>query len=273
MANHILSSTDVDEPLKHWRQGDFALEVGGFLYAGIAEGNEPFQAEVTYDDIVGHIVISQTCDIVRRTGGRYFVAACPLVKVNEQNLSEIRKGRRPYFTDVENTDEEVVADLRRVMSVHKDVLQTWERQSGFSNDMTRLRFAAALERKFGQFAFPDDFDRAISKFRQRVWSRHTKPGSEPGAVYRSLYQIRFRADPDWSAEVREISVIVIMNDEENREADDTSIRNELDDIHEEIEWPNGYTWAEPKFICGTAKNFTAEDILSSQRGDFDFLCY
>lgn len=269
MANHRLPGKDVDEPLKQWRQGDFALEVGGFLYAGNAEDNEPFQAEVTYDDIVGHIVISQTCDIVRRTGGRIFVAVCPLVKVNEQNLSEIRKGRRPYFTDVENTDEEVVADLRRVMSVDKDVLQTWERRSGFSNDMTRLRFAAALERKFGQFAFPDEFDQAISEFRQRVWSRHTKPGSEPGAVYRSLDQIRFRADPDWSAKVREISVIAIMN----HEADDTTIGNELDYILEKIEWPNGYTWAEPKFILGTAKDFTAEDILLSQRGDFDFLCY
>ncbi len=175
MADQRLPGKEIDEPLKHWRQGDFALEVGGFLYAGIAEGNGPFQAEGTYDSIVGHIVISQTCDIVRRTGGRLFVAVCPLIKVNEQNLSEIRHGRRPYLTDVENTDKEVVADLRRIMSVHKDVLQTWKRRSGFSNDLTRLRFAAALERKFGQFAFPDDFDRAIAVFRQRVWSRYSKP--------------------------------------------------------------------------------------------------
>ncbi len=201
------------------------------------------------------------------------MAVCPLIKVNEQNLSEIRHGRRPYLTDVENTDKEVVADLRRIMSVHKDILQTRKRRSGFSNDLTRLRFAAALERKFGQFAFPDDFDRAIAVFRQRVWSRYSKPGSMPGAVYRSLVQIRFRADPNWSAQMRKISVIAIMYHEMNREADDMSIGNELDYILEKIEWPNGYTWAEPKLILGTAKDFTAEDLLLSQRGDFDFLCY
>ncbi len=273
MANHSVPSKDVDEPLKHWCQGDFALEVGGFLYAGIAEGIEPFQAEDTTEGIVGHIVISQTCDIVRCTGGRDFVAVCPLIEVNEQKLSEIRKGRRPYLTDVENTDEEVVADLSRVMSIEKDVLQTWERQSGFSNDMSRLRFAAALERKFGRFAFPDDFDEAIKKFRQRVWSRHTKPKSMPGAVYRSLDQIRFRTDPNWSAEMRKISVIAIMNDTKNREVDHKSIGSELDYILKKIQWPKGYSWAVPKLILATAMELTADDILSSQPGDFEFLCY
>lgn len=191
MVDKGLQIKNSDEPLKLWRQGDFALEVGGFLFAGIAEGNELFDAQEITDNVVGLIAISQTCDIVRRTGGRNYVAVCPLIKVSKQELSDIRKGKRPYLTDVENTDEDVVADLRRVMSVHKDVIQTWERHPGFTNDITRLRFAAALERKFGQFAFPDDFDQAIKGFRQRVWSRHTKPDSEPGKVYRSLVQTQY----------------------------------------------------------------------------------
>lgn len=273
MVDQGLPIKDLDEPLKHWRQGDFALDVGGFLFAGIAEGDDPFDAEDITENIVGLVVISQTCDIVRCTSGRYYVAVCPLIKVTEQDLSAIRKGRRPYFTDIENTNKEVVADLRRVMSVHKNVLQTWEHQTGFSNDITRRRFGAALERKFGQFAFPDDFDEAIKQFRKRVWSRHAKPTSELGKIYRSLDQIRFAAEPNWTADKRKITVIAVLKEEDNREIDRATINKELNNILDKVLWPDGYAWSEQKFILATAKDLTAEDILLSQRGDFDFLCY
>ena len=273
MIDQELPIADLDEPLKHWRQGDFALGVGGFLYASMAEGDNLFDAEETTDNIVGLAVISQTCDIVRRTGGRSFVAVCPLIKVPVEELSAIRKGRRPYFTDVENVDEDVFADLRRIMSVHKDILQTWERQAGFKDDITRLRFAAALERKFGQFAFPNDFDKATKEFRERVWSRHAKPKSEPGKVYRSLVQIRFSAEPNWAAEKREVKVVAIMKEIDSCEVARAVIYKELDSILSKIEWPNGYEWGVPNFILGTAKDLTAKDIILSQRGDFDFLCY
>ena len=42
---------------------------------------------------------------------------------------------------------------------------------------------------------------------------------------------------------------------------------------EKIAWPEGYGWAEPELILGTAVELSAEDVMSSQRGDFDFLCY
>ncbi len=264
---------DSNEPLKRWRQGDFTLDAGNFLYANIAEGGNLFDAEEISDGIVGLVVISQTCDIVRRTGGRYFVAVCPLIKVPEKRLPDARKGRLPYLTDVGNVDEDVFADLRRIMSVHKDLLQTWKRCPGFRDDTTRHRFATALERKFGQFAFPDDFDQAIKEFRKRVWSRHSRPESEVGRVYRSLAQIRFSAEPDWTAEKRKIRVVAVMEEAVNREVDRDVISRELDSILGKIEWPDGYEWGTPNFMLGTTRDLTAEDIISSQRGDFDFLCH
>ena len=51
-------------PLRSWRQGDFAFDVCGFLFAGKAEGNNTFTAEESPEGIVGHIAISQTCDII-----------------------------------------------------------------------------------------------------------------------------------------------------------------------------------------------------------------
>ena len=273
MTTQEYRSSDEDEPLKHWRQGDFALAVGGFLYAAPAEGEEAFDAEEHADGIVGLIAISQTCDIVRRSGGRDYVTVCPLIEVNTDELSATRKGRRPYLTEVENTGEAIFADLRRIMSIAKDLVRTWNRREGFSSESGRVRFAAALERKFGQFAFPDEFNQATKGFKERVWQRHDKRGSMPGNVYRSLAQIRFRADPDWSANKRTITVIAVMREECDRNTGRYDIGKELESALSRIEWPSGYQWNSPRFILATAKEITAEDVIASRRGDFDFLCY
>lgn len=267
--------TNLDVSLKDWRQGDFALDVGGFVFATPKTGSGQFEFEVGYEteNIVGWVVISQTCDIIRCTGDRFYVAVSPLITINEQDISAVSRGRRPYLTEIENTDANVFADLRRFMSVDKRLMSTWERRSGFTTSDKRQRFAAALERKFGQFAFPDEFDEAVKDFRQRVWSRHSKSESEPGRVYRSLMQIRFLAEPNWTASLRKISVIAIMKDEIEQEVDRHKIAEELKNSLEKIQWPYGYEWRNNRLILGTTSELTAGDVIFSQRGDFDFLCY
>lgn len=263
-----------DEPLLEWKQGDFALNVGGFLFANLSESGEHFDAEEDEGDIVGLIVISQTCDIVRRTGGRHFVSVCALTKRPETEVREIKSGRRPYFAVVDNTDEAVFADLRKIMSVSKDLLRTWDRQEGFGAETGRVQFANSLERKFGQFAFPDDFDRAMSAFKQRVWKRHDKTESLPGKVYRSLLQIRFKCEPDWDSARKKIRVLAILREPKFREALRQQIAEELEDSLSKVELPEDYSWSDNdlKFILATAKNLNAADVLGSRRADFDFLC-
>ena len=275
MTGQESPSANVDESLKHWRQGDFAWDVGGFLFASPADGDDAFDASEANENIVGLILISQSCDIVRRTGGRHYVAVAPLVNLSEEELSAAQKGRRPYLTNVENAGNAVFADLARVMSVHKEVVANWEHRPGFSSEAGRLRFAAALERKFGQFAFPDDFNFSMKRFCERVWSRHDRTDSTPGKVYRSLAQIRFRAQPDWTGDNRRMLVIAIMKNEEDCEVGREVISEELENILSRIAWPHGYEWqdTETKFWLATASELSAEDLLTSQRGDFDFLCY
>ncbi len=272
LKSEVFAVTIGEDPLAQWHQGDFALDVGGFLYARVSQSGEAYDVSEDITGVCGLIAISQSCDIVRETGGRHYVAFCPLVEVEGDTASDIKKGRRPYFAHVQNTEENIFADLRRVMSVEKKLVRTWERCCGFHSEEARSRFAAALERKFGQFAFPDEFDGAIGRFRQRVWSRHSKRESGPGKVYRSLEQIRFRAEPNWDASERKISNVAVMQHSESQEATRQEISSELEQQIEKIKWPVGYKWGVPRLLLGTSRDLTAEDIMTSRNGDFEFLC-
>ncbi|MDD9744762.1 MULTISPECIES: hypothetical protein [Marinovum] len=259
--------------LSEWRQGDFSLNVGGFLYAEASTDGELYDAREIREGVLGLVVISQTCDIVRRTGGRHYVAVCPLIKLEPQEIKEVHKGRKPYLSVVENVEDGVFADLRRPFSVDKDLLRGWARLDGFSSEASRARFSSALERKFGQFAFPDEFDSAFKNFKDRVWSRHDKTDSPPGKVYRSIHQIRFRVLPNWESPEKTLAVIAILLPAADREVDVQVISAELSEQLAKVKLPDGYRWDEPPFVAQTADSLTATDILQSHRGDFDFLCF
>ena len=261
------------DPVQHWRQGDFTLDGGGFIFGNSSEQGEPFDVIMQTEGVVGLIVISQTCEIVQSSGGRHYVAVCPLIEVDEKEIVPTEKGMRPYLAFVENTDENVFADLRRLMSVHKNLLAKWKRTAGFTTASKQIRFAAALERKFGQFAFPDDFNLAIERFRRRVWRRHDKTDSPIGAVYRSISEIRFRALPSWEADEREISVLAILDSKSPLEVSEQRIYEEVNTALAMVDWPTGYMWSNIKFQVASTDQLTVADYLTSVRGDFDYLSY
>ena len=249
------------------------MAVNEFVFLDLDENGQYVVQRTQPPDVIGLVAVSQTCDIVRQTQNRDYVAVCPLIKVTQNVSDEVKRGRLPYMFRMENTGEDIVVDLRRVMSVQKNVVRTWKRSEGFSSKYGSVQFVAALERKFGQFAFPDEFDKAISCFKKRVWSRHSKADSPPGAIYRSLAQIRIRADTDWSADNKVITFVVIMKDKLEQYVTRQSISEELGTSLEKIQWPPGYEWSSQRFLLNTARNLTAEDLILSHRGDFDFLCH
>ncbi|MGB8839546.1 MAG: hypothetical protein WCC64_00610 [Aliidongia sp.] len=147
--------TPLQVGLTDWQQGDYTLAIREIFVADTWDGA---QLSVITDPVHGLVVITQTCDIVNDSSGKEWVTVCPLVGGNEQLCSEAATGRTPAFATLETpTNPRLVVDLGRMMSLHKDVLARLPRRRGFVTDLNRSRFAAALERKHGRFAFPDKF--------------------------------------------------------------------------------------------------------------------
>jgi hypothetical protein len=162
------------------------------------EGGEP---DLAVDIVVGVVVVTQTCDIVNITPGKEHIVVCPLVEISPASLESVRKGRTLAAAALEHPPApNVVVDIGRMASLRKSVLPKLKRRDGFSTDAARMQLAEALERKFGRFAFPDEFnDSILSKLRDRVLSAHGKPVSEHGQAYRSIMTARVTAVPGWRA--------------------------------------------------------------------------
>lgn len=266
-----ISDDSIDDRLRLWRQGDYALDTGGFLFADVAESSEKFDAKLATDDVVGSVVVSQTCDIVRLTDDRLYVAVCPLVTRETKFLKPIKSGRYPSLTMIEHAPlENSVVDLARVMSVSKRLLSSWTRIQGFSTSERAIRFAGAIERKFGRFAFPDAFNEATKQFQDRVRSRHDKL-SKTGDVYRSIHQFRFVANPHWEADFVRVSMIVILLPTDRMSAKEEAIRAELQSLCDAVKWGPNFGWATPEFYCASAADLRGSDILGSQLADFEYL--
>jgi len=198
----------VDAALRSWRQGDCVVGEQWFVFrtdperpltpdgaSAATEGVDTAESKV-----FGFMVLTQTCDLVRKSSERPFVEVCPLVEVDEGRLQEIERSRRPNYAYVPAlADQRLVGDLDRVMTIEKAVVAGWDRVPGWKNDAEARRLALALERKRARVAFPDDFVEFAAPLMSRMSSKHDKQSDE-GRVLRALREIRVRADPSWDAD-------------------------------------------------------------------------
>lgn len=212
----------VDQQLEDWRQGDCVVGEQWFLFrtdvarpltdggaAAAEEGVENAEAEA-----LGFAVITQTCDLVRRCEVRPFAEVCPLVEVDETVLREAERGRRPNYAFIPGVaDQQLVADLDRVMTVEKSVVAGWERVPGCLDDDDTRRLSLALARKRARTAFPDDFVAFASPLMKRMSSKHDKESNE-GRALRALREIRVRAAPFWDADEVGLMFWFIRNEDE-----------------------------------------------------------
>lgn len=204
------------EAFKAWRQGDVtldanlefahladlrrplapqAIEVAAGLGAGV-----PQTPDFVSSPVVGFVVLSQTCDIVREMDKRPYVEVAPLIPADPAELDQIRKQKAPnraYIPGI--ADRGLVVDLDRTMTIEKPVLSHWTRIEGCRTRDEIVDLQTALKRKRGRFAFPDDFEKAVQKLQKRLSDRAGKQSRE-GIYVDALTEVRVRAEPHWEAQ-------------------------------------------------------------------------
>ena len=168
------------------------------LTAAAAEGDDAGLQALT-SEVLGLVVLTQTCDVVRSCVTRPYVEVAPLVQVETDDLLAIQRGRRPGHAALPAlVDSSLVVDLDRAMTVEKSIVAKWERTPGYTLDADGRAFAQALTRKSARFAFPDDFTVLAEKLRARLTGKHEK-NTDEGHSLRALREIRVQASPAWDA--------------------------------------------------------------------------
>ena len=201
----------IDTTLLEWYQGDCVFGEHWFIYrfnpqrpltsdsADVAKE----ETDLAESEVKGFAIVTQTCDIVRSCNERPFVEIVPLVEVDEQQLHDVQRSRRPQYAYIPGVAGlNLVADLDRIMTVEKAVVAEWERKPGCLSDDEIRALGQALTRKRARFAFPDDFTDFARKLQNRLRDKHDKATDE-GEALRALREIRVRAEPSWnSSEIR-----------------------------------------------------------------------
>lgn len=273
----------IDTTLKDWCQGDCAIGEHWFAHrfnpqdpltpdsVGVSKGENDLaegENDLVESEVKGFVIVTQTCDIVRTCDERPFVEVVPLVEVDEQQLKDIKRSRRPQYAYIQGVvGLKLVADLDRVMTIEKAVLAEWERKPGCTNDDEVRELRQALTRKRARFAFPNDFNNFAKKLQKRLRDKHSKT-TEEGDALRDLREIRVRAEPSWNSS--EIKLMFWF------------IRDERHSRFEEIGWdtflekwlqliPEDGRYQTVDGVVVTLDDMTARDYVESAPLDLDHL--
>jgi hypothetical protein len=139
----------------------------------------------------------------------------------------------------------------------------WERKPGFSSEELQRKFAYALERKFGRFAFPDAFNAAITKFNNYIREKHGKD-SDIGKALATLKEVRVRATPNWDANPAEILFYFLFEPAQLQ-----LMRTELTKLVDKIAWGDSYRWEmDNKYILVALDDITGRDYAESVALDY-----
>jgi len=257
------------EHLREWRQGDYTLDIAHVVVVREIEGGEMVPSA---GDAVGLAVISQTCDIVNWGPGKEWVVVAPLVEIDAARLVNALRGTTPAFALLESPPaENVLVDLGQSTTIHKSVLATLGRKVGLTSDSGRIRFANAITRKYGRFAFPDAFAGGVlAGLRSRISKSHGKE-SEQGKTYASIASIRAAAAPSWDSDDISVGFRFILDTPSRRLVDRQIMTKVLKDLMDKIEWPKGYRPEDPPFTLMSVDEMTAGQWLDSQEVDLDFI--
>lgn len=174
----------------NWGQGDVSLDVGALPHVNAND-------EIVDVEVLGVILISQTCDIVNdvaEPGAPAFVQVAGLVEQDPKFVEEVRKFRRPNYLYVPALAEKnIVADLGLVATFDRMALEKWTRIPAPDDTVSKGHCSFALGRQRSRHAFPDQWAKAFGKLRDWLKSKAGKQSDE-GRFVDAIEEVRVIAD-------------------------------------------------------------------------------
>jgi hypothetical protein len=228
-------TAEIDRCLASWRQGDVVRgdEPLQFIHLAnlcsptttaaeeLATGQTPDSdgLDMVSVDVLGLVVLTQTCDLVRSCRDRPYVEVCPLVEILDNQAAALaRLGRTPRFAALPalSNGNNLVADLDRVMTIEKGAiaLMVERRERGVGTKSEARIFAEFLGLKRTRPALPNEFATAVNRMRNRIVNKHSVKSPE-GEFLRAVREIRVRGTPDWDAEAIEVEFIFVFDRRKN----------------------------------------------------------
>ncbi len=149
----------------------------------------------------------------------------------------------------------------------------WKRKQGFADPAKAVEFARSLERCFGRFAFPDDFNRSISPLLNKLKDGYGRENAEMGRVARSLAEIRVRPSAAWDTEEVRVRFYLILKPEDQRQASLEEINSAFEKILAKLKWQGSLSIDDPSLQLGTYDDFLARDYIESVALDINALSF
>lgn len=275
----------VDDEMQRWNQGDI-VPASALSFVHVADLTCPLtpQAEdlaavdsdpedslgiVDTRVDTGFVVLSQTCDVVRSCAFRPFVEVAVLHPVSAQDMAYVKRAQMPRFALVPALEaRSQVADLDRTMTIEKAVLAQItddQRVQGCRDDAERQAFAAALSRKHGRFAFPDDFSPAAGKMFDRIKDKHGNNSPE-GAFLDALYAIRVECAEGWDAPEIHLRFLFIQTQVGVEQEPAQALAQQI-----VARFKASAKYAKPEVVVVSLATLSAERYLASYPLDLDYL--
>ena len=192
----------IGEVCRPWRQGDVFRGTKAFFFD---EAWRPTFAGTAY----GSVVVSQTCDAC--LPNRPMIQLARVVELVDENaIDQAADGKRPQYVPIPQLGREFFGDLEIVTTVAKTALRGCERIAGVKSDDEVRKFAFAVTRRFGRFAYPDDVVKVLEPVSDILASKARRENSPLGKALADVNSFRVQCE-DWSSPPYDLTLLVIMD--------------------------------------------------------------
>lgn len=168
----------------------------------------PDGSQVSVPAPLGVVLISQTCDVV--LPGRPAVQVARRIRLPTDEARDARDGKRPRYAHLPQLGDRDFTDLDVIGTVAKGQVAAFARTQGVASDEEIRRFAGAVARKFGRFAFPDEVVPWLRPLEEVVSSKTRKPSSPEGKALAEVVELRVEAANGWGSDPYELTLCVIV---------------------------------------------------------------